>query len=438
MGLMVAARQAAGHSRRTHGAAPRARSHAWYDRKVHRGNRLPLRGKALAAAGLVSVLAHTVLLLALGRLPARLPATPVPLGAAWTQIIAGQLVDLEAMDVSPDIAVVSEAEALPEAWHSRRGDESIRQIETAPRVASGVEPLAPAPDTGEGVGQDRPEAWRRDRQTLRAQLTDGAERYRQARTRQGLRAASPQAERREPRVGPADAPETAQRALSLANDAPTAGEGETVATPDQNVALRERQGRERQSGRGPLEAAQGARRFDVEARGAASDVVDQRSGSDERHPGRIDLVAAGARGPHGADSHRGPADRPGAVPLPTEGKAASRQGAPLPVAVGPNVALSAREAQRARYEREIKRRAQSMLRFPRKLALELAQGETIVRFSVGGDGALQGPIAVTKSAGFPEFDAEAVEAVKRAAPFPRMPEPLVVHMRVAFENPVLR
>ena len=79
-----------------------------------------------------------------------------------------------------------------------------------------------------------------------------------------------------------------------------------------------------------------------------------------------------------------------------------------------------------------------MLKFPKRLALELQQGETILRFAVGADGSVSGSLDVTKSAGFREFDEAATAAVARAAPFPRMPEPLIVNMRFVFENPVLR
>ncbi|HMC94902.1 MAG TPA: TonB family protein, partial [Polyangia bacterium] len=81
--------------------------------------------------------------------------------------------------------------------------------------------------------------------------------------------------------------------------------------------------------------------------------------------------------------------------------------------------------------------------FPKALALRLEQGETFVQFVVGVDGRLgDGPRAV-KSSGFEEFDAAAIRAVRRAAPFPPMPDPgasrpLSVSLRVTFDNPVVR
>jgi TonB family protein len=48
----------------------------------------------------------------------------------------------------------------------------------------------------------------------------------------------------------------------------------------------------------------------------------------------------------------------------------------------------------------------------------LEKGETIVAFTVGPDGRLDGSIRLLKSAGFHEFDAKALAAVTRDAPFP--------------------
>jgi TonB family protein len=53
-------------------------------------------------------------------------------------------------------------------------------------------------------------------------------------------------------------------------------------------------------------------------------------------------------------------------------------------------------------------------------------------------GALDGNIRLLKSAGFEEFDAEALAAVTRAASFPATGRPQSVSMRVHFENPVVR
>ena len=79
-----------------------------------------------------------------------------------------------------------------------------------------------------------------------------------------------------------------------------------------------------------------------------------------------------------------------------------------------------------------------VLRFPKRLALLLEQGEAIVQFMVERDGRVWGDVKLLKSAGFEEFDREALEVVRRAAPFPQLPQRLLVRMRVPFENPIIR
>ena len=51
---------------------------------------------------------------------------------------------------------------------------------------------------------------------------------------------------------------------------------------------------------------------------------------------------------------------------------------------------------------------------------------------------LGGAVRIIKSAGFDEFDAEAVSAVTRAAPFPATGRALSVSMPIAFDNPLVR
>jgi TonB family protein len=67
----------------------------------------------------------------------------------------------------------------------------------------------------------------------------------------------------------------------------------------------------------------------------------------------------------------------------------------------------------------------------------LEQGETIIAFTVGPDGRLEDRIHLLKSAGFEEFDAEALAAVTRAAPFPATGRRQSVSMRIPFLNPVV-
>jgi protein TonB len=100
--------------------------------------------------------------------------------------------------------------------------------------------------------------------------------------------------------------------------------------------------------------------------------------------------------------------------------------------------MSAAEREYQRSLAEIQRRVHARLRFPRRLALELEQGEAVVRFVVRPDGRIDGAVRIVKSAGFDEFDAEAVSAVTRAAPFPPMSRALSFSMQIGFDNPMVR
>ena len=74
----------------------------------------------------------------------------------------------------------------------------------APADADGRERLAPAPDSGLAGGAPPDHAFRLDRSTLHARLSDGAAEAQPARLRISRRRASPQAIRREPTVGVGD------------------------------------------------------------------------------------------------------------------------------------------------------------------------------------------------------------------------------------------
>jgi len=199
---------------------------------------------------------------------------------------------------------------------------------------------------------------------------------------------------------------------------------------------------------GPLDSAQGRRAFDVERRGPASDDRSIRAESAELHPSVTDLSAPAA--PGASNEGHGSAALPGPV-----ARRVNRLGlAPsVPGHLGPtagDAAGTARERAHARYESEIRARVKQALIFPRGLAIRLLLGETMLSFAVAPDGHVDGPILVTKSAGYEEFDRAAVEAVRHAAPFPPLPTEVAqgtkndprqgraFSLRVTFSNPVIR
>ena len=407
-------------------------------------------------AGTVSIAAHALVILTIGfgawlgrgraaRAPSpgdlRLP--PVP------------MIDLSlAEDVLPAAAVPEPQPPEPPAASDAPASDSSAQAVPLPGAQTH---RAPAPDSGAGAGRQSDVAWRRDRSTLRDHLANGADRYQPAHSRVATAAASPQADRREPIIGLGDAPRAARAASApvatslglLDADARLRG-GDTAspgaveaqaqaATSGPPGAVAQPLDRE-----GPLDTAQGTRAFDVARRAPAADDREIREASAELHPSVTDLSAPAAPGAGNEGHGRAPVPGPAARPAVRPASAPS-----LPGHLGPpggTGAGSARERAHAHYESEIRARVSRALVFPRSLAVRLLLGETMLSFVVAADGRLDGPIAVTKSAGYEEFDRAAIEAVRRAAPFPPLP-PEVAHetqqarsfaLRVTFSNPVIR
>jgi TonB family protein len=343
--------------------------------------------------------------------------------------------------VAADPAVVARPWDAPEADK----DNSVAVTE-APANADGRTRVSPAPDQGQRGGAPPDHAFRRDRTTLRSRLSDGASEAQPARTRTTIkgRQASPQAQRREPVVGIGDSertvphrdPSTGRAAVAEAlGGAPAGAAPDPAAASEAETSTAHTQG--------PIDAERGARSFDTERAGKATDDDTLRAASDESHPGLTDFSRSSATAPDRSPEGRGPGLRPGAVARPASGAAAAELGAPNPKLAADEVRERTLERRYQRYKQEIQQRVKGVLDFPKALALRLEQGETIVYFVVGVEGRLSEGPWVVKSSGFQEFDSAALRAVRRAAPFPPMPDggkarPLPVSMPVTFDNPVVR
>ena len=294
-------------------------------RRTTRNRRAASFGIGLAG----SFVAHVCLLAGLfsaGRRElGRRPSAPEPgeLTIAVTAIESP--VDPEAVALGdPPLAHAVLPVARP--WDAREGDrDNPIAVTVAPSEADGRVRRAPAPDEGARGGQPPDHAYRRDRSTLRARLTDGAAEAQPARLRTSRRPASPQAIRREPVVGIGDAART--RAPSRAPDPPVPGAERVLALggdPAGATALDTRPAREAPPSTasrlaaiplpdralGPLDAEAGARSFDSERVGLPADDQTLRAASNERHPGLTDFSrpAAPARDADGG----GAGARPGA------------------------------------------------------------------------------------------------------------------------------
>jgi TonB family protein len=368
-------------------------------------------------------------------------------------------VDLAAADIlAPlDVAVSPVPISTSDPAMARPADQSRAESKTpAPAAAGGPDRRTPAPDRGSGRGKPVEDpAWRRDATSLHERLSDGAEGYQPSRAKTGPRALSPQAVRRELRTGLGDSAQTrqAQHAPPSARygvaepNQPGAGAATMDGVPDAtpvvpvNDAVSQTQVTVLASSQGPLDVQRGTRSFDVEASGPTpSDDRVLREASHEDHPGITDLSLAAVSG--NTDRGRGPSDTPGAVPRITEGTApspAGHRGAATGTAADPRT----EERRYDRYKQEIGDRVEKQRVFPRSLAVQLQQGETLLHFVVRPDGKLGDAIQIVKSSGFAEFDQAAVDAVRKALPFRPMPNPgyarpLGVTLRVAFPNPVIR
>jgi periplasmic protein TonB len=423
------------------------------------------RGWRLAVGG--SVVAHACLLAALfcvGRWRGSVQDEPAdaadPSWSVVDLVPSPPPIESAGSELS-DPPLPSDDTARDRPWDAPEGERDNPVARTiAPAHADGRDRRAPAPDHGLAGGAPLAAAYRLDRSTLRSRLTDGAAEAQPARLRTSGHRASPQAIRREPVVGSGDSVRTAAPTHvaspppSPASPAEALGGAPAGASPVESAEARAETPPAPALGRvdprtapehavGPLDAEMGPRRFDVQRPGVAADDQTQRTASDERHPGLTDFSRAAAPRLVASDDGRGPGSTPGAVARPSTGLAPAELGARAPQATGPQVEERTLDRRYQRYIQEVSQRVRRIREFPRSLALRLEQGETIVQFVVGIDGRLgEGP-RVMKSSGFEEFDAAAVRAVRRAAPFPPMPDPgsarpLPVSLRVTFDNPVVR
>ncbi|HVX94450.1 MAG TPA: TonB family protein [Polyangia bacterium] len=391
------------------------------------------------------------------------------LGAADDVEAASVVVELKPVEVAatepdpsaalpdPPLPAVDEAK-VTRPLDAPEGDRDNAVPKTVgPREGDSRARGAPAPDQGESGARLTGLAMRHDRSTLESRVADSEDAAQLSRLHTSRRSASPQAVRRERRIGIGDSVRTSEatRARSAtrpqppagASDAPPDVAGQTVGAKPPAMAFPVALARvsdhpQADRGQGPLDAERGARAFDVEARGrAAVDDETRRAASHSSHPGITDFSQSGVAGDADSRQGRGPGEAPGAVARPSSGTAPTAYGARSPAELAAEAAQRERERVYDRYRQEIQRRVQNVLVFPKVLALRLEQGETVVTFIVRPDGALgEGP-RIVKSSGFQEFDAEAVRAVQRAAPFPRRPEGgsgLSLSMPVTFENPLVR
>lgn len=95
-----------------------------------------------------------------------------------------------------------------------------------------------------------------------------------------------------------------------------------------------------------------------------------------------------------------------------------------------------------RYRRHVQRKVERSMLFDRERDLGGDQGFVLVRYVIERDGRL-GEVVLLRPSGFPEFDADALRALRRASPFLPLPDSLarqrlVVEGMLKYNNPVVR
>jgi len=288
-----------------------------------------------------------------------------------------------------------------------------------PDVAAG----AAARSSGHGAGAPTLVTARADEATLRTQPYDAAAGY----AMQRIRTARLRESREQVRATPH--PDRTPWLSSRAGDgharapAPSSSDGTRV-----------------------VRAEAGRSRPDVQENPAATDAatpseevadrVDEALVSDERQPQKIELSRPTS--PGAETSGRGE----GAL-----GYAPTAHGT-APVPAGAPGLPDARALQLATYERTydryvagVRQKVDPLWEFPRELALRMEQGDVLVGFTIRKDGSVA-DVRVLKGSGFEKFDKNVLAAIKKAAPFGRLPDTLGHELRVTapFEgsNPAIR
>jgi TonB family protein len=324
--------------------------------------------------------------------------------------------------------------------------------------------VAPAPSSGSGPGVPRTDVTgRRDEQDLRVQLYDADDGFRLQRIRTGDRRVSREdvratpnpgflpdlasrrgegEDRRAPGAKSLGAPDGARAAARREGLSPESAPGDDraarqAASPERGGARIGKDGEEATGFARPLIAA-GPAATDAGRRSIeVADRTDSSMRSSELHPGRIELTHPGPLGP--GDSGRGA----GALPAwASHGRGEEAVPAGDPHAPrGDELRLAEYHRRYNQYLSDVKRKVHPLWEMPREMVLKLEQGDVLVGYTIRRDGTVK-DVKVLKTSGWKEFDQNVVAAIRRAAPFGRLPEVFGDELRVTsmFEgaNPVVR
>lgn len=341
---------------------------------------------------------------------------------------------------------------------------AVAGAESKTRDGSQPPPRGPSEVPGDraaarGGGPGGPDSFtgRVDRESFQAQIWNDPERNRLPRQRSASRAASPEALIRTPLRGFDDRTATRPRARH-GSETPAPG-GSHAPQPGGPAALAARprwedrdpifdgvmgsRAAQRTSGtpgpRGRMLAELGSQATETARRGPGADTLDTAAAASEPTPIPIELTRPGAGEREQGHGIRGPGQPAGL------GSSSSGGSAQLRADVGSGEGeLTVHAGRHDPYFRRMYQRLDELVRFPHELALALEQGEVVVRFTLLPGGEL-GELEVTRSSGFAAFDRELLRAIRRAAPFGRVPrallrgkKSLLVLAPYTFANPLIR
>ena len=299
---------------------------------------------------------------------------------------------------------------------------------------------------------------RRDRHQLRSQIWNGLERYQVPHQRTAETSSTPESlarlpvtgfDHRKSRAARARAGErVAQRGTTGADG--TGGQVDQIerswrdADPRLDTGPAALQYERRAGSTEPGEATplvdRGPLAIETERPGPARDADSAAAASSELDPMPLELTRPSAGG--GDSGVRGARERSGSSPgstLTGAGTAATRAD------VTPGSGVPALRAHRQDpYFRRMYQRIDSIVRYPRELALELEQGEVVVAFTLFANGTI-GDVRLLKSSGFEAFDDELTRALRVAAPFGPVPlslrgrsDRVAVTAPYKFSSPLIR
>lgn len=291
-----------------------------------------------------------------------------------------------------------------------------------------------------------------DQTALRAQPWSDPDRYRAPRQDRDRRAATTEAIARAPERSYGDRQvrdraRAGDPAASVGDLATGAGAGHGVAhttAADATVAAaagKTAPARVDGATRVSPEAAMvdpGATATDVTRHGAVSDDVAVAAASDERNPDPYDLTPARSGGPD--EGVRGKRSDDGAL---ADGRGRST-GASRSAAATGKAASSIMASRTDPYLRELMRKLDDEIVFPRDLKLDLRSGRVIVTLHLAADGRFS-DLDVTLTSRYDGFDRELVRALKAIGKLGKVPDRLLDGKRslklmvpYTFKNPMIR